>query len=72
MGVQTSQNESLDLLLKMPESSFTQTLAALEQRSLKMQMEVSKWDLYMIMQMSQPQIRKILTFLKGQDDPRSI
>jgi hypothetical protein len=65
MGVQTSQNESLDLLLKMPESSFTQTLAALEQRSLKMQMEVSKWDLYMIMQMSQPQIRKILTFLKG-------
>jgi len=60
------------LLLKMPESSFTQTLAALEQRSLKMQMEVSKWDLYMIMQMSQPQIRKILTFLKGQDDPRSI
>jgi hypothetical protein len=34
-----------------------------------MQMQVSKWELFMILQLPQNEIKKVLSLLKGQEDP---
>jgi hypothetical protein len=73
MGVQESHeviNETLDILWRMTEDQVEHALLKLKEISASgMQIQVSKWDLIMFLQLSSINVKKIMQLHTNEKDP---
>jgi hypothetical protein len=70
--VSVAANEALQILNNIPEYHYKKTMAKLLDLQVNFQMQVSKWDLLLIMDVKAVDLCQIMTLITKQADSHSV